>query len=755
MSINIVNQRSHRLINVIFTLVIVLGVAVSGVVYFKGDYIANKTIDLIAQKVPAYDLLRKFNNSLIEQERFLYEFYVTEKRDDFERGFSQSNLQAQEAINELIDRFGDIPPLQITQSSLLELNILAENFAQNIMASKTNWTLARQQLRTISDVRRATSPQIQQLLSLTENKVEESKEVILNGLELVKLFVVLYGLATLIVAYIVAKAIKAYLSTAVNNQRLSLFSIRNPNPVISLDKQNKVTYYNPATESLLKKLGLAAGKAELLLAKDIKVYQKQLLLEGKVDSKQFEYQIGQLYFQCDLHWLEDQRQWDMHLTDVTERKKFEQELQYKASHHPLTGLLNRYELEKTITELCQTEQKFTFGLIEIRSFSQLISGQGVNVASTVVNEVAASLDNIMSNIDQSGSRIFHVGEKSFALVSSRCLNKTQVESLVKQIDQKIGSTIFHCQYQVQLDFGFVNFPEHGNNYTQLHKNSLAALDKSASIGDKSHVLFNLQLGEKLHYEQQLIEDMRIAIEMAQFELFFQPQMVLSSQKIIGAEALIRWQRNGQWIQPSEFIPLAERAGLIDKLGDWILHTACQKAQELVSLGWNDLVMAVNISPLQFSRKNFLSKVTQVLQDTGLQAKNLEIEVTEGVIIYNAQEAIDTLEQLKKLGVHLAIDDFGTGYSSLSYLRKFNIDKLKIDQSFIHEIQHQLADQSIVRTIIELGRNLDLKVIAEGVESIEQQKILTLLGCDEIQGFYFSHPLPEQAFIDFVQQHRAF
>lgn len=749
-----VNQRSHRLINVIFVLVLVLGIAVSAVVYYKGDYIAEKTVGLIAQEVPAYDLLRKLNNSLVEQELFLYEFYATEQQDEFQRGYSQSNQQAQSTFDELIVRFGNIPPLQNTQLSLQELNVLADAFVLNIIAPQTDWTLALKQLRAISDVRRATSPQIQQLISLTESKVEQSERVILNGLELVRLFVVLYGLATLVLAYIVAKALKAYLSTAANNQRLSLFSTRNPNPVISLDSRNSVTYCNPATENLLAVLGLGAGNTELLLAKDISIYQKQLLAEGKAQSKQFEYQIAQLYFQCDLHWLEDQRQWDMHLTDITERKKFEQELQYKVSHHPQTGLLNHYELEKTVTELCKGKQKFSLGLIEIRSFSQLISGQGVTIASTVVKEVASSLDNILSSIDKAGCRIFHVGEKSFALVCTNDMDNMQIDNLVEKIDQKIGSTIFQCQYKVQLDFGFVNYPQHGNDYSQLHKNSLAALDKSASSGDRNHVLFNIQLGEKLHYEQQLIEDMCIAIETEQFELYFQPQMALPSKKLIGAEALIRWSRNGRFIAPSEFIPLAERAGLIDKLGDWILYTACQKAQSLVSSGWGDLVMAVNISPLQFGRKDFLSKVTNVLKDTGLKAKNLELEVTEGVIIYNELEAIETLAQLKELGVQLAIDDFGTGYSSLSYLRKFNIDKLKIDQSFIQHIQHQAADQSIVRTIIELGRNLDLKVIAEGVEGLEQQKILASLGCDEIQGFYFSHPLSETKFIDFVQQHKV-
>ena len=754
MSINIVNQLTHQRINVIFALVLILGIAVSSVVYYKGDYIAKKTVELIAQEVPTYDLLRKLNNSFIEQERFLYEFYATEEVDYFKRSYAKSNKQTQDAFDELLVRFGNIPPLQITQSSLQELNILADEFVQNVLAPKTNWNVARQQLRTITDVRRATSPQIQQLITLTENKVEQSEKVILNGLELVRFFVVLYGFATLIVAYIVAKAIKAYLSSSVHNQRLSLFSTRNPNPVISLDRQNLVTYCNPATEKLLKKLNFEQGKVELLLAKDIAVYQKQILDEGKAGSEQFEYQIEQLYFQCDLHWLEDQRQWDMHLTDITERKKFELELQYKASHHPQTGLLNHYELDKAVTELCQIKLPFTFGLIEIRSFSQLISGQGVTVASTVVIEVATSLDNILNTIDKVSCRVFHVSEKSFALVCTDDLSDMQIDRLVKTIDQKISSTIFHCQYQVQLDFGFANFPQHGNNYTQLHKNSLAALDRSASSRDKSHVLFNWKLGEKLLYEQQLIDDIRVAIELEQFELYFQPQLALSSRQIVGAEALIRWQRNGKWVAPSEFIPLAERAGLIDKLGDWILYSACQKAQNLVSLGCSDLVIAVNISPLQFGRKDFLSKVKKVLEETKLPAKNLELEVTEGVIIFNEQEAIETLAELKGIGVHLAIDDFGTGYSSLSYLRKFNVDKLKIDQSFIHDIQHQTAQRSIVSTIIELGRNLELKVIAEGVEELEQQDILAAMGCDEIQGYYFSHPLPEQQFIDFVQQHKV-
>jgi EAL domain-containing protein (putative c-di-GMP-specific phosphodiesterase class I)/GGDEF domain-containing protein len=562
------------------------------------------------------------------------------------------------------------------------------------------------------------------------------------------------ALISILITVVVARALKVYLFSTVNNKRLSLFITRNPNPIIILDHLNNVTYANPASESLLKRLGLQEDKAELLLAQGLPAYQNKILSDETLHSAGFEYQISHLHFECELHWLEDQRQWDMYLIDVTERKIVEKELLYRATHDPLSGLHNSYELEKTVVELCLKKQEFTFGLIEIRSFSQLISGQGLAVASKVVKELAASIQHIIYTLDKTGCTVFHVGEKSFAIISTNDLNRGQIYALVKKIEEKIASLIFHSKYQVRLDFGFAYFPEHGNDYTILYRNALAALDKSASSEDKNHMFFNPKLGEKLRHEQELIEDMRIAIELQEFELYFQPQLALITGKVVGAEVLIRWQRNGQWISPSEFIPLAESAGLIESLGDWILLTACEKAKYFIDLGLDDLVIAINISPIQFGHKDFLSKVKKVLQKTNLPAQNLELEITEGVIIYNEQQTIETLERLKQLGVQLAIDDFGTGYSSLSYLKKFNIDKLKIDQSFVHHIHSEIADQSIVRTIIELGRNLGLKLIAEGVEELQQQNMLQTMGCDEIQGYYFSRPLPEQVFIEFVQQHRA-
>lgn len=748
------NKPSHSYINIIFVVILLLGVLISGFIYHTGNQIAENTRGLITQKLPTYDLLRELDNSVVEQERFLYEFYATENEESFIHGYLKTKQVTQTSLDALIEVFDEIPPLLIASAKLQKFNHITDSFIQNLRSKETDWQLAFDQLSELSEIRLAITPQIQQLVKLTQSNVKNSENLIIRDLGTVNFFVVFYALATLFIVYSVVRAWKAYLISSADNERLSLFPKRNPNPVISIDSKNTVTFCNPASDRFLEKIGKPTGHAEFLLATDLESYQQIVLADENIDSLSFEYPIGIYYVECEIHWLADQKQWDIHLTDITVRKEAEQELEYRASHDPDTGLKKRYELEKAVSELSANKQKFSLGLIEIRSYGQLVSSNGLATASEVVKEVGIAIQGGIPQLGDGTCEAFRIGEKSFALLSKYYINKPQINSLVAQIEQNIHTQDFYGQHQVKLDFGFSCFPEHGDNYTQLHINSMAALDKSARSNDKSYAVFDPELGAKLAYEQQIIADLKLALELEEFELYFQPQLSLHAQKVIGAEVLIRWQRAGKWVSPAEFIPLAESAGLIVELGDWILRTACKKAQHLVVQGFDDLVMAVNISPVQFARPDFLEKVTNILKQTQLSAHNLELEITEGVIIYNEQETLQALKSLKELGVKLAIDDFGTGYSSLSYLKKFNIDKLKIDQSFIRDLQSDEADQSIVKTIIELGRNLQLTLIAEGVEELEQQVVLQAMGCDEIQGYYFSRPLPEQEFIQFMQAYKV-
>jgi EAL domain-containing protein (putative c-di-GMP-specific phosphodiesterase class I) len=239
-------------------------------------------------------------------------------------------------------------------------------------------------------------------------------------------------------------------------------------------------------------------------------------------------------------------------------------------------------------------------------------------------------------------------------------------------------------------------------------------------------------------------NLRYALERDEFMVYYQPQIDLYSGQIVGMEALIRWKHPELgFIPPSTFIPIAEEAGLIIPIGTWVLRTACTCLKEWIDQGLPKIRVAVNISSYQFNHENLTEIVSEVLKETGLQGEYLEMELTEGIVMKDAESTMKILNDLKKLGVEFSIDDFGTGYSSLSYLKRFPIDKIKIDKSFVHNITTDPKDASIAQAIISMSHGMDIKVLAEGVETLEQQEFMRSLHCDEMQGYYFSHPLPEE------------
>ena len=252
----------------------------------------------------------------------------------------------------------------------------------------------------------------------------------------------------------------------------------------------------------------------------------------------------------------------------------------------------------------------------------------------------------------------------------------------------------------------------------------------------------------------MLRDLRDALENEQLELYYQPQFDLNTGKIIGAEALLRWfkkdnsKEGGTFISPGIFIPIAEQSGLIVPIGEWVMKKACEQASQWKKETGQDIRVAINVSGAQFQQSDLVAYTQKVLTETKVPPELVELEVTESAFMDDIEHTIQTLRELHALGIELAIDDFGTGYSSLSYLRQFPIDRLKIDQSFIRNALNDNNDASITRTIITLGRSLNLKVIAEGVETREHQDFLIAEGCDEVQGFRYSKPIPYKDFIEF-------
>jgi EAL domain-containing protein (putative c-di-GMP-specific phosphodiesterase class I) len=286
------------------------------------------------------------------------------------------------------------------------------------------------------------------------------------------------------------------------------------------------------------------------------------------------------------------------------------------------------------------------------------------------------------------------------------------------------------------------------------KNADIALNRAKEEGRDRIKEYSEDFDAAIQYRFQMLRDLRSALENKEFSLNYQAQLDLSTGKIIGAEALLRWFKpieNGnskKFIAPDEFIPIAEQSGLIIPIGEWVLYQACHDASQWHKQGF-PVKVAVNVSGAQFHQGDLCTLVTKVLQETGLKAEYLELEVTESVFMDDIEQTIDILRTLHLIGVELAIDDFGTGYSSLSYLRQFPIDRLKIDRSFITNALENKDDAAIARTIVALGHSLNLKVIAEGVETIEHEQFLIQHGCDEVQGYRYARPTSNDDFVKFM------
>jgi EAL domain-containing protein (putative c-di-GMP-specific phosphodiesterase class I) len=282
----------------------------------------------------------------------------------------------------------------------------------------------------------------------------------------------------------------------------------------------------------------------------------------------------------------------------------------------------------------------------------------------------------------------------------------------------------------------------------LLKNADTAMYQAKESGRQNFRFFKPEMNVKAVERQSMEEDLRRAIERHEFTLHYQPIVNLKSESITGAEALLRWTHPTQgFVPPAAFIPVAENSGLILSIGAWVLREACRQAKAWADAGLRPIMISVNVSALQFRSEGFLDSLTSILQETGLRPESLILEVTESVLMERAKRGILTLRILREKGVQVAIDDFGTGYSSLSYLREFNVDSLKIDQSFVREIATTSNEKSIVSAIISMGRSLGLRVVAEGVETPEALAFLKAQDCDEAQGYYFSPAIPAAQFAE--------
>ena len=345
------------------------------------------------------------------------------------------------------------------------------------------------------------------------------------------------------------------------------------------------------------------------------------------------------------------------------------------------------------------------------------------------------------------------GDEFVILLFDQPKNAETISTTIQKIQSAIGEPlqIDGHTLHVTSSIGIANYPTDGIDADSLLANADAAMYRAKELGRDDFRFYTPEMNTKVREDFALQEDLRNAVARQEFTLFYQPQVDLLTDRVFAVEALVRWNHPTLGLTPPDkFIPMAEQTGLIVQIGDWVLHEACRQNKAWQDAGLPLMNVCVNVSARQFKERNFVSRVTSALQTSGLEAKYLELELTESLIMQHVDQAVATMAELQRLGVQLAIDDFGTGYSSLSALKTFPVARLKIDRSFIKELPNSANDRAVTTAVISLGKKLNLKVIAEGVETDEQIAFLRENKCDELQGFHFSKPIPASALEEFVK-----
>ncbi len=437
--------------------------------------------------------------------------------------------------------------------------------------------------------------------------------------------------------------------------------------------------------------------------------------------------------------------------DITNKKRAEEYIENLAHFDQLTGLANRTLLNDRVSYLLgmakRTQKHFTVMFLDLDHFKNINDSLGHTLGDKVLIETAKRIKGLIRVEDT----VARLGGDEFILIFPETDSNAAIHVATKLIEEISKPSIIELhELTITPSIGIAIYPDDGEDFDTLLKNADTAMYKVKNDSRNNFHFFTQEMQKNSARNLELSNALRHALKRGELELYYQPQIAIEDGRVIGAEALLRWNHPVLgMISPAEFIPIAEDSGQIIEIGTWVLRTALLEMKRWIESGFDPLIVAVNISAIQFKQPNFSKLIIDALQEIEVPHKCLELELTEAVAMHNPKTVITIMNQLHDLGIRMSIDDFGTGYSSLSYLKQFKVYKLKIDQSFIHDIATDGDDRSIVSAIIDMANNLGLQTIAEGVETAEQLSFLRLHGCNEIQGYYFSKPLRADDFMKFV------
>lgn len=438
--------------------------------------------------------------------------------------------------------------------------------------------------------------------------------------------------------------------------------------------------------------------------------------------------------------------------DITERRTFEAQIQHQATHDSLTGLPNRYLLEDRLQQSINFAERYhtklAVAFVDLDQFKHINDSLGHDAGDTLLLTVSERLSALVRDSDT----VVRLGGDEFVILLTSIQKNDYVTQTMKRVLDAISQPVMlnGLEFRISCSIGISIYPEDGTQANVLLKNADTAMYKAKQSGRNNFQYFTHKLNAILQERMDIERKLRNATKREELLLYYQPKVDIEDNRVNGAEALIRWvPEAGTMISPARFIPIAEETGLIEEIGDWVLNTACLQSHVFLKKFGRPILVSINISPRQFQRKGLAQHIADIITRTGADPQYIELEITESTLADDISTFITTLHELKAIGVKLAIDDFGTGYSSMTYLKDFPIDRLKIDQGFVYNLEQTPANSAILKAIVTLGHNLGLKVIAEGVETEFQRDFLRDIGCDELQGYLFSKPIEVNDFMNLV------
>ncbi len=533
---------------------------------------------------------------------------------------------------------------------------------------------------------------------------------------------------------------------------LSRFPETNPNPIFHLSKDGQIDYTNAGCELFLKHFHLPPDPAKLL-PPNLHDRLKQLQQSGQRYDI-WEYTINDRFVACQTVAQEDG--YYLYITDISDRKRIENELAWHAYHDVITELPNRYRFQQDLEEALRKNQpcpQTAVFLLNIDRFRFFIGSLGYWLCDRLLHAVSQRLKETIEQSLLTGQiTLYRFEADTFALLLENYRDPDLPQKVAQELIDSLHKPIYidHREFCVTISCGISVFPKDGEDFSSLLHAADLALQHAKKRGGGVWQLHTADMDERTRHRLKLEGYLRHAIEHDELELYYQPQVSIKNGTLTGAEITLRWRHpEHELLKPQDFIPLAEETGLIAPISEWILRHALMQHRHWQTQGLPAIRLAVNISAQQFHQQDLPQLIQRLLQESQVDTRYLELEITESAAMFDINHTVIVMHQLKQLGVQLALDDFGTGFSSLAYLRRFPLDTLKIDQSFVHPMDKEEDAAAIIKGIISLGHSLRLKVLAEGIETPAQLRFLREFGCDEGQGFLFSKPVPGKTFETFL------